>query len=52
MADPSFYESEGEEQAALSREFARAQAELEVAMETWTEVQEELETARSELESA
>jgi len=50
MADPSFYESEGEEQAALSQAFGRAQAELEVAMETWTEVQEELEVARSEHE--
>jgi ATP-binding cassette subfamily F protein 3 len=52
MADPAFYEGESDEQAALSQEFGRAQAELEVAMETWTEVQEELETARAELESA
>jgi len=51
MADPAFYESEGDEQATLSRDFARAQAELEVAMETWTEVQEELESARSELDA-
>ena len=49
MADPSLYEGDAKAQADIGRDFARAQAELEVAMETWTEVQEELEQARAEL---
>ncbi len=35
----------------LTRAYERAQAELEVAMDTWTEVQEELEALRAELEA-
>ena len=49
LSDPALFESD--EGAALSREFARAQAELEVAMETWTEVQEELEEAQASFEN-
>ena len=47
LQDPAVYE-DPEQQKALATEMSRAQAELEVAMETWTEVQEELEKLRAE----
>ena len=48
LSDPALFESqEGRE---LSQEFGRAQAELEVAMEAWTEVEQELETVRAQLQ--
>ncbi len=42
LSDPSNGDA-----TALSEAFARAQAELEVAMESWSEVQEELERLRA-----
>lgn len=42
LSDPSVYEDQSRSQE-VQAEYQRAQVELEVAMETWTEVTEELE---------
>ncbi|MFT5357261.1 MAG: ATP-binding cassette subfamily F protein 3 [Polyangiales bacterium] len=42
LSDPAVY-ADAKRQADLQGEYERAQVELEVAMETWAEVQEELE---------
>jgi len=47
LSDPKVHENPAKQQE-LSDEFRKTQAELEVAMETWTEVEEELETLRAE----
>lgn len=43
LAKPEIYEN-ADEHRKVTAEFARAQAELEVAMESWAEVSEELES--------
>ena len=45
LADPSVYEDAARRQA-LTQAVTRSQAELEVAMDTWAEVQEAIETHR------
>ncbi len=49
LSDPAIVRDDAR-RAELTREYERARAELEVAMDTWTEVQEELEALRTELE--
>ncbi len=46
LSDPSVYE-DASRRDKLQGDYARAQAELEVAMETWSEVQEEIEALRA-----
>jgi ATP-binding cassette subfamily F protein 3 len=48
LGDPTVYEDATRRDGLLT-EHRRVQAELEVAMDTWTETQEELERARAEL---
>ena len=50
LADPAVYE-DTEAQARLSKVFSRTTAELEVAMESWTEAQDELEKASAAVDA-
>jgi ATP-binding cassette subfamily F protein 3 len=51
LADPALYEDAGRRDGLLSA-FNRAKAELEVATDTWMEVQEELEALKATLDEA
>ncbi len=50
LADPQVYE-DAEAQARVSKAFSRTAVELEVALDTWAEVQEQLEKATREVEA-
>ena len=50
LSDPAVV-SDDAKRSDITKAYERAQVELEVAMDTWTEVQEELETLKAELEA-